>query len=64
MLELSGPGLLGAPGLKSLQLHSMWGVICTVFGLDFPHPSIFLSEVFFRESFFPMGMSWLHALKL
>ena len=55
MLELPGPGLLGAPGLKSLQLPSMWGVMYSFFVWVFPHPSYFLSEVFFRVRFFPLA---------
>jgi len=45
MLELSGPGLLAAPGMKSLQLPSMWGVMYS-FLLGF-----FLTLVFFSVRF-------------
>jgi len=62
MLELSGPGLFGAPGLKSLQLPSMWGVMYSFLFGFFPDPIFLPSEVSFRVRFSPMGMSWPHAL--
>ena len=61
MLELSGPGLLGAPGLKSLQLPSMWGVVYSFLFfliLVFSSVRFFFFRVrffFFRVRFFSHG---------